>query len=203
MRFGIQEIVTEDTNIKDFLLQNQITWIFNSPHDSHMGGAWERMIGLLDCMLLGVDGNNLTHEVLATFMAEVCAIVHSHTLVPVSSDPEAPEVLTPNVLLTQKTEPVVEARLEVSTKDMYSRHWRRVQHLADVFWSRCGKEYLHTLQVRQKWRENLENIKENDTVVMKDAQVCRLEWQMAVVDRVFPSDDGRIRTVEIAIIRDG
>jgi hypothetical protein len=59
-----------------------------------MGGVWERMIGMvrriLDSMLLGSTGDTLTHDVLNTFMAEVCAIVNSRPLVPVSTDPESP-----------------------------------------------------------------------------------------------------------------
>lgn len=31
-------------------------------------------------------------------------------------------------------------------KDMYKAQWRRVQYLADTFWQRWNKEYLHTLQ---------------------------------------------------------
>jgi hypothetical protein len=47
------------------------------------------MIGMvrtiLDSMLLGSTGDTLTHDVLNTFMAEVCAIVNSRPLVPVST----------------------------------------------------------------------------------------------------------------------
>ena len=36
--------------------------------------------------------------------------------------------------------------------DLYSRRqWRRVQYLADKFWSRWRKEFLSTLQARWKW----------------------------------------------------
>ena len=35
-------------------------------------------------------------------MAEVCAIVNSRPIVPVSTDPEDPSILSPSMLLTQK-----------------------------------------------------------------------------------------------------
>lgn len=44
------------------------------------------------------------NDVLNTFMAEVAAIINSRPLVPVSTDPDFPLILTPAVLLTQKTE---------------------------------------------------------------------------------------------------
>ena len=87
-------INVEDRPIKRYLSDSRAAWIFNPPHSSHMGGVWERMIGMvrriLDSMLLGSTGDTLTHDVLNTFMAEVCAIVNSRPLVPVSTDPESP-----------------------------------------------------------------------------------------------------------------
>ena len=81
-------------------------WVFNPPHASHAGGVWERMIRItrriLDSMLLELASKRLTHGVLSTLIAEVSAIVNSRPLVPVSNDPEAPEILTPATLLTQK-----------------------------------------------------------------------------------------------------
>ena len=73
-----------------------------------MGGAWERMIGLtrrilvLDTMLMDKAVKVLTHEILATFLAEASAIINSRPLVPTSSDPDYPLILTPHTLLTLK-----------------------------------------------------------------------------------------------------
>ncbi len=73
------------------------------------GGAWERMVDMvdiagriLDCMLLERKSLDLTHEVLVTLMAEVSAIMNARPLVPVSSDPEAHLILTLAILLTLK-----------------------------------------------------------------------------------------------------
>ncbi|KAI4872908.1 hypothetical protein NFI96_015842 [Prochilodus magdalenae] len=59
------------------------------PHSSHMGGVWERMIGvarrILDALLLlKKKALHLTHEVLVTLMSEVMAIMNARPLVPVS-----------------------------------------------------------------------------------------------------------------------
>jgi len=69
-----------------FLQDNNLTWKFNPPYSSHMGGVWERLIRvvhrILDSMLMEHLAK-LTHEVLSTFMAEVSFIVNSRPLVPV------------------------------------------------------------------------------------------------------------------------
>lgn len=42
----------------------------------------------------------LTHKILVTLMAEVMAIINVRPLVPVSTDPDASEILSPALLLT-------------------------------------------------------------------------------------------------------
>ncbi len=75
-------------------MEKGCTWVFNPPHASHMGGAWERMIGvsrrILGSMLQQISPSCLTHEVLSTLMAEVTGIVNSRPLAPISTDPDSP-----------------------------------------------------------------------------------------------------------------
>ena len=138
----IQSINVEDKPVKNFLREKGAEWLFNPPHSSHMGGAWERMIGItrriLDSMLSDMNGKALTHDVLNTFMAEVCAIINSRPLVPVSTDAESPLILTPAMLLTQKSDYDVDSmEFDESEKtNLYKAGWKRVQALASVFWSR-------------------------------------------------------------------
>ncbi|VDI77363.1 Hypothetical predicted protein [Mytilus galloprovincialis] len=83
----IDTIRVDDDNIKNCLYKSGVTWVFNAPHSSHMGGIWERMIGgtrrVLDSILLENVKDGLTHEVLITLMTEVTAIVNSRPLVEV------------------------------------------------------------------------------------------------------------------------
>ena len=171
--------ITENTELKTYLQDQSCTWTFNSPHASHMGGAWERLIGvarrILDAMLLQVGSTRLTHEVLTTLMAEVMAIMNARPLVPVPTDPEMPAVLTPAMLLTQKRETTSAPQGDYDLKDIYGKHWKHVQCLADTFWRRWKKEYLVTLQPRRKWQEDKPNLQVGDVVLMKDSQVSRNE----------------------------
>lgn len=94
-----------NATMQTFLSQQNCEWVFNPPHASHMGGSWERLIGLsrriLDAILL--RGNiQLTHDILCTLMMEVTAVINARPLVPVSNDPETPSPLCPAMILTQK-----------------------------------------------------------------------------------------------------
>nr|XP_034339039.1 uncharacterized protein LOC117693077 [Crassostrea gigas] len=70
----MNSINVEEGPVHNFLEEKQTVWIFNPPHSSHMGGIWERMIGItrriLNSMILEVQSKDLTHEVLTTFLAE-------------------------------------------------------------------------------------------------------------------------------------
>ena len=182
-------------------------WQFNPPHASHMGGSWERMIGIsrriLDAILLQHGKAKLTHEVLVTFMAEVSAIVNARPLTAVSTDSEHPEILTPAMLLTQKVcmPPVTPGHFD--DRNLFRAQWRCVQHLANVFWGRWKREYLSGLQPRRKWRTPKPNLQIGDVVLLKDGQENRNDWPLGVVAKTFPSQDDRVRKIQVKIIRNG
>lgn len=103
-------------------------------------------------------------------MAEVVSIVNARPLVPLSSDPDSPEVLSPNMLLTQKSELLISPT--IYSKDLKSQ-WQQVQVLADLFWKRWKSEFLHLLQQRRIWTKEEVNVSVGDVVLLKDKQVWR------------------------------
>lgn len=96
-----------------------------------MGGAWERMIGvesrILLAMFLQQGHSTLSHETLITLMAEVAAIINARSLVPVSTDPDDPLILTPATLLTQKVSIPSSPAGDYGAKGHFKRQW--LQHL--------------------------------------------------------------------------
>lgn len=203
----IDAINVKSEPVGKLLYDSGTVWKFNPPHSSHMGGVWERLIGvtrrILDAMFAEAKSKHLTHEVLSTFMAEVCAIINHRPIVPVSSDAESPQVLTPSVLLTQKTDAATDSFEHLSEKEMYRSQWKYVQVLAENFWSRWRREYLPTLQQRQKWNQETPNVKEGDVVLLKDKDVIRNDWPMGIILRAFPSSDNLVRKVEVRVLRNG
>jgi len=119
--------------ITEYLRQKEITWLFNPPTASHMGGVWERMIRSVRKVLMGlIRGQTLTDEILRTVMCEVESTINSRPMTLVSGDPNDLEPLTPNHLLLLRGN--ASLPIETSEKDLYSRkRWRQVQYLADYF----------------------------------------------------------------------
>ncbi|XP_041422501.1 uncharacterized protein LOC121394762 [Xenopus laevis] len=86
--------------------------------------------------------------------------------------------------------------------NLYRKQWKSVQHLADYFWNRWRKEYLSTLQDRRKWQKDQPNLNIGDLVLLKDEQSHRNEWPMGLKN-VFPSDDKKVRKVEVKTVKNG
>ncbi|XP_061167225.1 uncharacterized protein LOC133176069 [Saccostrea echinata] len=188
----------EEGPFKGQLNSSRTKWIFYAPNSSHMGGVWERMIDIarriLDALFLK-QGNIITHEVLVTLMAEVCAIINSKPISAISQDSDAPKILSASLLLTQRIADI---------KDIYIAQWRHVQILRNTFWEQWREEFLQNHQTRQKWTEERPNIKIGDVVLLKDSGLARFQWPVGIVESVFPSDpDDLVRKVRICIIRDG
>jgi hypothetical protein len=107
-----------------------------------MGGIWERQIKTVRNVLnvlLYQNGCQLNDESLFTFMCEAESIVNSR---PLSVDnlglPNSLKALTSNHLLTMKSK--VPPPGVFLKEEMYLRkHWRRVQHLCNEFWSQWRK----------------------------------------------------------------
>jgi hypothetical protein len=194
-------------DIEAYLVREGCEWIFNPPHASHAGGIWERMIGIagriLDSMVSELPSKRLTHEVLSTLMAEITAIVNNWPLIPVSNDPEAPEILTPSTLLAQKPTALTATPGQFTSKDLHTAQWRQVQYLANVFWSRWRKEFLPMLQPRRKCKCEQPNLQEGDLVLLRSKELARNMWPLALVTKAHESADRKVRKVELMTATDG
>ena len=195
-------------SIATYAAEQNCEWIFNPPHASHFGGIWERQIGtirrVLNGMFLALGPSQLTHELLVTLMAEVTGIVNSRAIAIVPSDPEQPQPLTPNMLLTMKTKPLTSPPGTFTFQDLYSRqYWRRAQYLADQFWSRWKQDYLQNLQPRPKWNERPRGLEVGDIVSVKE-DTPRNKWHLArVVEAIKSENDGKVRKAKIIMENDG
>lgn len=150
-------------------------------------------------MLLQMTSSKLTREVLTTFMAEVTAIINNRPLIPVSTDPADPFILTPATLLTQKTDTCSVPPGDFGKHDLYKQQCL-VQSLASTFWDRWRKQYLATQQHRRKWQHQQPNISKGCIVLLKDSQSRRNDWPLGIITEIYPSQDGRVLKVQVKII---
>ena len=85
-------------------------------------------------------------------------------------------------------------------EDLYgAKRWRRVQYLAEQFWSRWKREYLHNIITRQRWHMPMRNIQVGDVVMDIDELLPRSEWRLARVLETVSGKDGLVRRVKISV----
>ncbi|XP_067933074.1 uncharacterized protein [Watersipora subatra] len=143
--------------VQDLTEKGMLEFKLNPPSASHMGGVWERMIRTTRNVLqplLKSHSDRLDTSHLRTLMYEVMAIINSR---PLSVVTEEDMPLSPNMLLTMKSDVTLPPPGSFDESDMYSRkRWRAVQHIANVFWKRWKTKYLSQLHSRQKFTQQTE-----------------------------------------------
>ena len=108
--------------------------------------------------------------------------------------------LSPSEHLTTKTDVILPPPGTFSRPDIYSRkRWRRVQHIAGELWTRWRKEFLQTVQVRQKWNNQMRNFKVADVVILREDSV-RNKWPMARIVETEPDSDRVVRSVKLKLV---
>ena len=136
-----------------------------------MSGIWERLIRSVRKTMKAVLGDPNAFvglDTLCTVFAEVVTILNSRPLTPVSDDPSDYEPLTPSHFLLQWQNSALPPGC-FEREDLYRRkQWRRAQFLADCFRKRWIREYIPTLQQRQKWIREKDNLKIRDVVLVVD-----------------------------------
>ena len=192
LREALRELDRE--GLQRFTLEQGIQWHFNPPTGSHFGGFFERQIRTFRKIWRSMPVQRVDDETLYTLFCEVEAIMNDRPLSYVSTSSNSLEPITPAHLLLLRGG-AASAPGVFSDGDSFSRRrWRQAQYLASQFWLRFVREFLPTLQARQKWTRQVRNISEGDVVLLTDKDVPRGHWQLGRVVRVNHSRDQLVRS---------
>lgn len=194
MRTDLEEWHTE--HVQQQLAHQGTQWHFIPPAAPHQGGIWEAAVKSAERHIYRVVGNcTMAYEQFYTLLTRVEACLNSRPLVALHDDPEGRMVLTPGDFLTGG--PIV-ATPEPSLMNLPTnriKEWQLVQRWTEEIWQRWVKEYLHTLQQRNKWRKAEENIKVNDVVAIMQENLPPTQWCIGRVSEVHKGEDGLVRVV--------
>lgn len=181
-------------------------WKLHPPGASHFSGATERKIGsvrrILENSLLNLGNKILSRDEMHTILQEAAAIVNCTPLYGITDDPNDPCPISPSNLLTLKDSPhpsPIETYSETDLLKYGTKRWRRVQYLADQFWTRWRQSYLQNLQLRHKWMTPKKNLGKGDLVLIKSKTSPRNKWPTAIINDVKLSDDGLVRSVSLKL----
>ena len=77
------------------------------------------------------------------------------------------------------------------------KRWKRVQFLANLFWSRWKKEYIQSLQPRGKWNTVKRNLKVGDVVLIMQESTPRNVWRLGRILQVKTDSKNLVRSATV------
>lgn len=174
-----------------------VNWTYNPPTGGHFGGMYESAIKGAKLLLKRfVGAQSLSFEELSTLFARVEAVLNSRPLTSASSDPSEFEALTPGHFLVGRPLLAVPEYDLLDEPTYRLTRWQLVQQASQQFWKLWRKDYLHTLQQRQKWHRNSRNLKAGELVLIH-AEAPPLQWPLGRVTELHPGADGVVRVVKV------
>ena len=170
-----------------------ITWHFTPPHGPHHGGIYEIMVKATKRALRSLFRRpDLTMDQFRTAIAKVSALLNGRPLSRTESNGRD-MILTPNHFLHGNLGGAVHVKLD----NKPHKRWNVVHELVQEFWTLYIKSYLPELKQARRWKTIHPNVRVGDIVIELDPNIPQGEWKLAIVRKVYPSDDGYVRTVDI------
>lgn len=185
-------------SIQENCLHDGISWKFIPPRSPHFGGLWEAAVKTAKYHFFRAVGLHiLTFDELRTLTCQICAIMNSRPLTPITEDPDDLEILTPaHFLVGGPLVSIIEPDLR-DTSDKCLSRWQKLTQMQQIFWKKWSQSYLSLLQERTKWKSKSHNIAPGQMVIIKNENLPPLKWQLGRVTDVIRGNDNVIRVVMV------
>ncbi|XP_055714219.1 uncharacterized protein LOC129808464 [Phlebotomus papatasi] len=193
----IQAVKKHRDRVVNFMAESGTQFHFIPACSPTFGGLWERGVANVKHHLRRVlSDTKLTYEEMSTVVAEIEACLNSRPLCPLSSSPDDFEALTPGHLLITQPLTMSPGPDYLAENPNRLTRWQFLQRLVQEFWKRWYSEYVTSLQPRQKWRNNEENLKIGDLVLLRSDNFKGL-WTLGRISEVHPGADSIVRVVTV------
>lgn len=198
--FGLFRSATLNDEVGNFCQPKEISWHFIPPEAPNFGGIWEAAVKSAKFHLKRtLKDAQLSFEEYATTLVQVEAILNSRPLYSVSSDPGDPEVLTPgHFLIGRPLTAIPEPSYEGIRVNRLSR-WQYLQRLREDFWHKWKRDYLQSLQSRNKNKTKQPNIQPGMIVLLEERDTLPQLWKLGKVVRIYPGTDELVRAVDVKV----
>ncbi|GFX86894.1 integrase catalytic domain-containing protein [Trichonephila clavipes] len=191
-----------DEALASYMASEGIDWKFLPPRAPNFGGLWEAGVKSFKFYLKRVVGNiRLTYEEFLTVIIQIEGMLNSRPLVPLSSDLDDLNVLTPShFLIGRSIASIVEPDLTNLNENRLA-NWQKITKIIQLIWKRWSVDYLNSLQQRNKWHFEKKNAKIGDRVIIKEDNLPSCQWSLGRINNIYPGKDSKVRVVEVKTTR--
>ncbi|GFY22187.1 integrase catalytic domain-containing protein [Trichonephila clavipes] len=192
-----------DEALASYMASEGIYWKFLPPRAPNFGGLWESGVKSFKFYLKRVVGNiRLTYEEFLTVIIQIEGMLNSRPLVPLSSDLDDLNVLTPShFLIGRSITSIVEPDLTNLNENRLD-NWQKITKIIQLIWKRWSVDYLNSLQQRNKWHFEKKNAKIGDMVIIKEDNLPSCQWSLGRINNIYPGKDSKVRVVEVKTTRE-
>ncbi|XP_041675514.1 uncharacterized protein LOC121530460, partial [Drosophila eugracilis] len=187
---------TNKDAIMEFAATRGISFSFIPPRAPHFGGLWEAAVkSAKGLMIKAVGSAVLRQDELNTVLVEVEAILNSRPMVVDSSNPNDGEAVTPAHLLVGTTLvalPFVFSQPVTDDKLSYLKRWQLISAIKQRFWVDWQRDYVLSLQQRQKWLSESHNIEIGTIVVVHEDNSPPQQWLLGIIEEVIKGADEKL-----------
>lgn len=196
-------------SFQDYLIQNNISWIFIPPYSPNFGGIWEAAVKSAKYHLKRVVGEQiLSYTELETLLCQIEAILNSRPLTPLSQDLGSLEALTPAHFLTgspltslpdlfHPEVPLPNSKQVEEIPLTDNKYFKLRNQMLAAFWTRWSSEYLKTLQHRRKWKSGNTTFEVGQLVLMKERNFYPTKWVLGRILELKSGQDSIVRVVRV------
>ena len=194
----LKERISRD-EILNFCSSQSIEWSFIPENAPHFGGLWESSVKSVKSYLKRVLGQaRLTFEEFSTVLAQIEACLNSRPLIPLASDEDGFEALTPGHFLIGRPLEALPDSLSIDSSSIsLLRRWNLCQLLTQHFWKRWSTDYFASLRKYAKWHTPSRNFQVGDLVLLKEDGIVPSKWPLGRIVSVYPGDDKLVRVVTV------
>jgi predicted nuclease with RNAse H fold len=175
-----------------------IEWHFNPPNASHFGGIFEIIVKALKrAMKIVIGRADLDEEGFRTCVSKVMFMLNNRPIQQSGSIHDQ-EPLTPNhFLFSDLANAIFPPDFPEDKTTNLDKKLKQQVEMQKFVWRRFFLEFVPLLGPRQKWSQEQENLNVDDVVVELDENQPRGVWRLMRVSKIFPSQDGLVRKVEV------
>ena len=182
-----------------FATAKDIQWHHIPPRAPHFGGLWEAAVKAMKVLIRkNITPHPLRLEEMSSLLISIEAVLNSRPLAPLQSgDSEEGHHLTAGHFLIGRPLKSAPSSKTPTGKLSSLKRWNLVNRLKQDLWEQWLKTYLASCAQKSKWIRQGRKIQTGDLVFIKDETLKIRDWPLAIVDEVFPGDDGEVRAARL------